>query len=432
MGTPSAHAMPEHWTELNVAKRQRKLCSEAVGAIKTSCRAKCSKENVLECQKCYCKLMDTLRARYGESEDREWFAQRRAFLHELDGLFQDAKDRRRSLKSIDARVESEKEAWYRWVLRRYPEFIALSDRGFNQEELRSMLDDPDRSREELVKTMLDGIGKPPDWPEGVDNFAEKAGAVKDNAADLKQLYIAEFFINQSTGEVFANAQKYLDEYRNSEGLTLEDIIDKIVLDFQQSRGAQPQRESHQRRLDELRRAKRAFEQNKMQTKSLRGVQAENAGSELYDLPPCLVCGNGCDTVDVLSCTLCQALVQIGGEEGLTVYCSEECYFKGHDDHVESQHDCEAGDKCVQLTDEDVEMGDAISRAVICTGCLDLKKATVYCSERCAVVNIAIHRRRKHGAEAAEEEGSKLTSPLQVFVDSTLQSRNPGLKMTRVD
>lgn len=329
MGTPSAHAMPEHWTELNVAKRQKKLCSEAVESIKASCKKECGKDNVTDCEQCYGKLMDTLRARYSESEEREWFAQRRAFLHELDGLFQDAKERKRSLKSIEARIESEKEAWYRWVLRRYPEFIAVSDRGFNQEELRSMLDDPDRSREELVNTMLEGIGKPADWPTGVDNFAEKVGANKDNAAELKKLYIAEFFINQSTGDVFDNAKKYLDEYQNSESMTFEDIIDKIVQDFQQNRSSQPQRENHQKRLDELRRAKTAFEQNKMQAKSLRGAQAGSAGAELYDLPPCSVCSKKVDNNDVLSCGACQALVQLGGSAKLTVYCSEQCYSKGH-------------------------------------------------------------------------------------------------------
>lgn len=329
MGTPSAHAMPEHWTELSVAKRQKQQCSEDVAAIKAACKKDCGKDNVAECQQCYGKIIDRLRSRYSESEEREWFAQRRAFLHELDGLFQDAKDRKRSLKSIEARIESEKEAWYRWVLRRYPEFIAVSDRGLNQDELRSMLDDPDKSREELVKTMLEGIGKPADWPAGVDGFAEKAGAAKDNPAELKKLYIAEFFINQSTGEALANAQKYLDEYRDNDNMTLEEIIDKIVRDFQQSRSSLPQREGHQRRLDELRRAKTAFEQNKMQAKSLRGAQAGTAGPELYQLPPCSVCGKDIDSSDVLSCGLCQALVQIGGESKMTVYCSEACYSKGH-------------------------------------------------------------------------------------------------------
>ncbi|QPH17804.1 hypothetical protein C2857_002704 [Epichloe festucae Fl1] len=433
MGTPSNHSMPEHWTELSVSKRQKALCLEQVTALKKSCKQNCGKDNVTDCQECYGKLMDRLRSRYSDSEEREWFAQRRAFLHELDGLFQDAKDGKRSIKSIEARIESEKEAWYRWVLRRYPEFIAVSDRGVNQDELRGMLDDPDRSREELVQTMLEGIGRPPDWPSGVDEFADKVGATKDGG-ELKRLYMAEFFINQSTGQVLENAEKYLEEYKNSESMALEDIMDKIVQDLQRSRSAQPQRDSHRRRLDELRRAKTAFEQNRMQAKSLKGAQAGSVKAELYDLPPCLVCGGEVSASDVFSCAVCQALVQAGGDAKLTVYCSEKCYSTGHDGHVDSAHDCEAGNDCVQLSDEDVEMdmGDGTSTTVCCNECLERKQATLYCSERCAVANIAKHRLGKHGARTAHEEearGLVLVNPLQSFVEATLAGQNPGLKMT---
>ncbi|KAG6014678.1 hypothetical protein E4U54_004974 [Claviceps lovelessii] len=432
MATPSSHSMPEHWTELNVSKRQKALCLEQVAALKASCKQNCGKNKVTECHECYGKVLDRLRSRYSESEEREWFAQRRAFMHELDGLFQDAKDGKRSIKSIEARIESEKEAWYRWVLRKYPEFIAVSDRGVNRDEIRGMLDDPDRSREELVQTMLEGIGKPPNWPSDVDEFAERVSATKDSA-DLKKLYIAEFFINQSTGQVLENAEKYLEDYKSSDSMELEDIMDKIVVDLQKSRSAQPQRDNHMRRLDELRRAKTAFEQNRMQAKSLKGTQAGSAKPELYELPPCLVCGKEVSTSDVLSCAICQALVQIGGDAKLTVYCSEDCFGRGHDGHVDSTHDCEAGDRCVQLSDEDVEMDDGTPTTVCCNECLDLKKATLYCSERCAVANIGRHRFGKHGVKtAAAETARSLVTPLHQFVEATLTDQNPGLQMSPVN
>ncbi|KAG5942561.1 hypothetical protein E4U53_007224 [Claviceps sorghi] len=423
--------MPEHWTELSVSKRQKALCLEQVAALRASCKQNCGKDDVTECRECYGKVMDRLRSRYSESGEREWFAQRRAFMHELDGLFQDAKDGKRSIKSIEARIESEKEAWYRWVLRRYPEFIAVSDRGVNRDEIRGMLDDPDRSREELVQTMLEGIGTPQNWPSDVEDFAERVSATKDRG-ELKKLYIAEFFINQSTGQVLENAEKYLEDYQSSDSMALEDIMDKIVADLQRSRSAQPQRDNHMRRLDELRRAKTAFEQNRMQAKSLKGAQAGSAKSELDDLPPCLVCGEKVSNSDVRSCSLCQALVQVGGDAKLTVYCSDGCYVKGHDGHVDSTHDCEAGDHCVQLGDEDVEMADGTSTTVCCNACLDLKRATLYCSERCAVANIAKHRLKKHGAETvAAGKARSLVRPLQQFVDATLADQNPGLEIRPV-
>lgn len=329
MGTPSIHALPEHWTELNAARRQRRLCAEQVEAIKGSCKDEFGTDDVAEHPQYYGKLLDRIRARYNDSEEREWFAQRRAFLHELDGLFQDAKEGKRTLSSIEARIESEKEAWYRWVLRRYPEFIAVSDRGANQEEIRGMLDDPDRSREELVRTMMEAIGQPADSHVHVVSFAEKVDAVKDDADELKKLYIAEFFTNHESGTPLRNSERYLEEYRNSNTMTLEDVIDRIMQDFQRSRNSQPQREEHKRRLDELRRAKTAFEQNRMQAKGLKEAQALGAGPELYEVQPCLVCGTRVSLSDVFSCAVCQAMVQLGGEARLALYCSEQCFSKGH-------------------------------------------------------------------------------------------------------
>ncbi|KAG6018659.1 hypothetical protein E4U41_003682 [Claviceps citrina] len=474
MATPSSHAMPEHWTELNASRRQRALCSERVAALKGRCRQDCGKATVADCPSCHGKLMDLLRSRYSESEDREWFSHRRAFLHELDGLFQDAKDRKRTLGSIEARIESEKEAWYRWVLRRYPEFIAVSDRGVDRDEIRRMLDDPDRSRDELVQTMLDGIGKPldPDWPAAVDDFARRVEAAGPEAAALKQLYMAEFFTNRSTGQVLDNAAPYLAEYRAAgDGTALEHMMDKIVADLQRSRSAQPQRDRHSQRLDELRRARTAFEQNRMQARSRKGAGAQAAAAaaaaggadadadpdpELYDLPPCLVCGRDVPTSDVFSCTVCQAVKQAGGDAELTVYCSEDCYRKGHHSHVDAAHDCEAANNCVQLSHDDDDEDDGHdardatpATAVCCTDCLHhSKQATLYCSERCALANIAKHRLAKHhhhhqhertatrdNKDKHEQEprrGVGLVRPLRAFVEATLVGRNPGLEMRMVD
>ncbi|KAG5914471.1 hypothetical protein E4U42_000474, partial [Claviceps africana] len=102
-------------------------------------------------------------------------------------------------------------------------------------------------------------------------------------------------------------------------------------------------------------------------------------------------------------------------------------------HVDSTHDCEAGDRCVQLGDEDVEMTDGTSTTVCCNECLERKRATLYCSESCAVANMAKHRREKHGAgtAGAAEKARSLVSRLQQFVETTLADQNPGLKMSPV-
>lgn len=82
---------------------------------------------------------------------------------------------------------------------------------------------------------------------------------------------------------------------------------------------------------------------------------------------------------------------------------------------------------MQLHDEDVEMGDAQSKLVLCKECLDIKEVTPYCSERCAVQNIASHRLLKH--ESKTSDAQSLVSPLEEVVMSTLKTKNPGLNLS---
>ncbi|PHH76405.1 hypothetical protein CDD82_4003 [Ophiocordyceps australis] len=416
MAAPSTHVMPEHWTELNAAKTQRRLCSQRTEDIKSACLNNCGKSHMTECQSCYAKALDEIRGRYMESQEREWFTQRKAFLHELDGLFQDAKDGKRSLLSIESRIESEKEAWYRWVLRKYPAFMTASGSASNHDELRSMLDDPDRSREQLVKMMLEGVGQPPGWPSSVETFAEKASAAADRVDELKALYADEFFFNKDSGALIDGAHKYLDGYRATEGMTLEQVIDRIESDMKENKNTQPRREGHQQRLDELRRAKTAFERDKMQAKSRMATKQGPAATEiLYNLPPC------------------QVTAQMGGTAKMAVYCGEECFLKGHKDHVAAVHSCEAGDKCVQLRDGDEVMGDATSKTALCRECLELKHMTLYCSDRCAGANIPDHRQNRHGKSTAAGNALELlVASTEDTVRALLEQMNPGLKMARVE
>ena len=87
-------------------------------------------------------------------------------------MFTEAKERKIDLKVLEDRIDSEKEAWYRWMLRRHPDFLAVAEDGARQQELRDMLDDPDHSREVLIEEMWEGVGQPKIWAAKVDEFAE--------------------------------------------------------------------------------------------------------------------------------------------------------------------------------------------------------------------------------------------------------------------
>ncbi|KAM0670296.1 hypothetical protein ACQRIU_000691 [Beauveria bassiana] len=384
----ASQVLPEHWSELNAARRQRHLCVADVNKLKSSCVKDCGKKHVAECRECYRKVLDRLRKRYSESRDREWFSQRRAFLQELDDMFTDAKDYNGSLQAIEAHIESEKEAWYRWVLRRHPDFLEVAEHNAPLEEMRGMLGDPDRSREELVAMMWQGVGKPDDWSDRVDKFAEKVSALKDQPEELKKLYILEFFKDEKQDRVLDYAQPYLDQYQASDRMTLEQIVGRIVDDNHRSKSSQSQRDTHASRLDELRRAKTAFEQKRKESKALlREAQANK----------------------------------------LTVYCSEECYRKGQEEHIWKQHDCSAGEQCVQLTDEDTMMTDNSTQAVLCKKCIDDKRATVYCSERCASERLAAHMKEAHGSSSVTDAKSAAV-PISEVVGPALERENPTLKI----
>lgn len=322
-------ALPEHWTELIASRKERRACAQDVDTIKKSCEAEHGTKHVVECQGCFEKVLDRMLARFNQESSREWFAGRRAAVLGLENLFAEAKERKADLKDIEASIGSEKEAWYRWVLRRYPEFLAVAESDVDQEEVRGALDDPDKSREELVAIVSQAAGMPGDWSFKVDAFADKVEAANGDPQALQKLYVEEFFINQSTGEALEDAQKFLDEYRSSQEAGLEHIIDKILSVNKDSRTSQAQRNMHQKRLDELRRAKTAFEKNKQLAKSQQqGAQASNVDDRYYNLPPCSVCQKEVDSSDVSSCEICQMMAQMGGDKPMTLYCSDACHDKG--------------------------------------------------------------------------------------------------------
>lgn len=330
MVTSTMSALPEHWTELNASRENRRLCAEDVESIKKKWEAEGdSSKPVVQSPEHLGQILNRMLQRYQDSSDREWFSERRAVVLGLETMFSEAKEGRVSLKEIEASIGSEKEAWYRWVLRKYPEFLAVAGPGVDQEDVRSILDDPDRSREELVAVVGQAVGMSADWSERVDAFAEKVVAAKGDSAELKKLYISEFFKNPSTGETLQDAQEYLDMYEADRDMGLEAIIDKIIAANRADRNSQAQRGAHQRRLDELRRAKTAFEQNNVRSKSQKeNPQANLVDEAYYNLPPCSVCKKDVDPSRVIACPICQMILHMGGQKALTVYCSEGCYEKG--------------------------------------------------------------------------------------------------------
>lgn len=400
-----------------------------------------------DCPECYAKVLETMRAQYGESQGREWFSQRSAFLEELNALFNDGTNRTRNLPVIEKRIESEKEAWYRWVMRTYPAFLTSGDRDVDPGLLRSMLNDPDTSRDELSKRVWERLGQSEQWSKDVDLVVDLLGEGMEQTRELKKVFIRLLFMDSETNEPLPYSRKYLEIYERSNWMGPEDIVDRIVQDEQATMTSQSQRDEHLARLADLHRARTAMEQTRQKAKSqaAQASQTPTIAEELYNLPPCEVCQKVVPPEEVFSCVLCQLLTQIGGKHKLTVYCSQECYENGHvrggvvvhmnsmltteqDAHVEKEHDCEAGDDCVQGYEED-EFEDDGKQTVICDACIDEKESAIYCSVRCATQNLPHHYEKKHGMKTGPEDIGDLVSPLWKLAQKTLKEGNPGLSMT---
>lgn len=76
------------------------------------------------------------------------------------------------------------------------------------------------------------------------------------------------------------------------------------------------------------------------------------------------------------------------------------------------------------------MSDGVLEPVLCKECFADKRATVYCSERCASERIETHLKDVHGASFATGAKSAAIT-LSHVVDSTLEKENPTLKIEHV-
>lgn len=317
------------WTELIASRRQRQKCADDVEELKRTCEKECGKKHIVECEQCYKQVLERMRQRYADSSEKEWFTERRAFISELDGAFNDAKNYHKNVEAIEASIEAEKEAWYRWVFRKNPEYLQVADHSPALQQLRDLLDDPECSRDELVTAMWRGVGKPDDWEAKLEEFLPRVDALNGKDDELRKMYLPEFFLDEA-GQPLEHAQGCFEEFRDDKTKTIQDIATSIALDNQRARSAQPQRDNQVKRLDELRRAKTAFEQNRLHAKRLLSqAQHVKVRDEFRTLPPCVVCGNLVLREDVISCSLCQTILQLGGDIGLTLYCTDECFQEGH-------------------------------------------------------------------------------------------------------
>lgn len=280
---------------------------------------------------------------------------------------------------------------------------------------------------------------------------ERLAAAGDDQAG-KVGVLKEMFFEGDDGTVPEDQQKYLDMLLH-QGLSMEQVVDRILEERQAALGAREQTDKLTQRLNELRRARTAHEAQKSRKAQRReSLAQQRVPDELYALPACTVCGEAPNTEEFFCCSICTVLAGAGVQEKQTVFCSKKCEEKGYvrlqltlvsphnppppptlfsvfvsnrqawqAAHAET-HICSSAWDCIQVQqkpqtgtsgDQDTRMDDeppAPNDLCFCTECLTaVKQPTMWCSPACADANFQSHRdevhlpeRKKRGLDVDDE------------------------------
>jgi hypothetical protein len=261
---------------------------------------------------------------------------------------------------------------------------------------------------------------------------ERLAAAGDDQAG-KVGVLKEMFFEGDDGTVPEDQQKYLDMLLH-QGLSMEQVVDRILEERQAALGAREQTDKLTQRLNELRRARTAHEAQKSRKAQRReSLAQQRVPDELYVLPACTVCGETPRTDEFFCCSICTVLAGTGVQEKQTVFCSRRCEEKGYVSlnqpvippplsvlvsdrrawqapHAET-HICSSAWDCIQVQqkpqtgasgDQDTRMDEAPPASndlCFCTECLtSLKQPTLWCSPACADANFQSHREGIHVPE----------------------------------
>ncbi|AEO65050.1 uncharacterized protein THITE_2111602 [Thermothielavioides terrestris NRRL 8126] len=423
------------------ASRSTQFATEAA-QIRTNCHAQHGDTNsLISCPQCYEAVLEAFRARYlgfkprptagspaadqqpqqqqqqqqqNQEQQREWFASRRAFLSDLDDLISSAKEYQVSPQAVDDRVREERSRWYAERVRASLLRLVVEDPSSRAAVFEKLEDlssasalgaDPVRLAREVAEILSRG---PLAAERGTGDLPGKLAAATDGAGSAEVLRDA-FFVAED-GTVPADHQKYLDMLLR-QGLSMEQVVDRILEERQAAAGAKEQAAKLSQRLDELRRARAAHEAQKSRKAQRReSLALQKVPDELYDLPACAVCGGAPSTRDYFCCSICTILADRGIQQRQTLFCSAKCEENGHASHA-GTHTCASSSGCIRphanfpsnpTDDQDTHMDEAPpspNDLRFCTECLgSLKQPTIWCSLACAEANFRTHREDVHLAE----------------------------------
>ncbi|KAJ9155735.1 hypothetical protein NKR23_g1628 [Pleurostoma richardsiae] len=475
------------WSSLPASRSAAQRCKDDISALKETCAASHpSADHIVQCPDCYPLLVDRLRERFfppsssstpplssppaspstqkPQPAAHEWFSSRPSFLADLDALFArvrayDGVD----LAALDARIATERRLWYLERVRATPAVRrALEDLLGRRDLVRraalagSELEDADGDSDaaaffgELVGDIRAALRGGDGGERAAAPFLERLGATQPGDRAARAEILKEALFVEDGGEVPERAAAYLDVLMNGDkdlSSALDDLVNRVLSDRQAAVGVRDRKERHERRLDELRRARTAHEAEKARKKAAAGGHTGGSNGSItangtvggaagahhhpppdwmYEMAPCDACGRTPTTGDFVVCGVCLVLVGLRVREQKTMYCSVACKDRGLESHIKAAHKCTSGDSCIQL--QAAQPGSAASHApnsghssssrttangpvsttappspepYLCRTCVkDPRRAgsALFCSLQCAEANFRAHRERAHTPE----------------------------------
>ncbi|KAK4133373.1 hypothetical protein BT67DRAFT_434819 [Trichocladium antarcticum] len=406
--------MTEILRQYTLAASKSKHLATHAAQIKSTCLAQHqhgdSTKSLLSCPPCYSALLDAFKTTYytpppppnpplSDPQTQQHQQEERPpslpSVPALPSLIDSAAAYQTSPQAIDDLVRAARSRWYAAKVRTLlPRLLAAEDAAGARAAVLEKLEDLAATRDGDGDG--DGDGDADVVCAAAGEIAEilRTGPLAPGGVDVGD--VAGRLAAVSGG---AGCQRYLDMLAH-QGLSMEQVVDRILDERQATAGAREQADKLGQRLDELRRARATHELQKSKKAQRReSLAQQRVPDELYDLPACSVCGETPTTTDFFCCSICTILAGRGVMEQPTVFCSQACEEKGHASHAET-HLCSSSSKCTQLqrddSGKDTPPRPSPHDLRFCTECLvSLKQPTLWCSLACADADFQHHRDEVH-------------------------------------
>lgn len=308
----------EAWDYLAAYQALRAQGADEVAKIKAACaQSHPQHKHVIQCRECYPRIINLIRSTYLDSKDPQWFSGREAFLSDLNALFAAALHYDVKLEDVDALIEAEERDWYFEQVKASPSILKTLEEFLDRKDLVGKVGSKDVTFEGLVEDMRAALGRGAD-PKTAQEALVRLTAIKTPEERL-QVYKKTFFQEQPNEPISEKTQLYLDKLQA--GATIKEVVNKVNSDAAASVGLPDQKEKFQKRIEELQRAKAAYE---LQKSKKATQKPQPAAEKTYDLPPCNACHKEVDKEDFIACPYCTILQDAGIRPRTTVWCTQPC------------------------------------------------------------------------------------------------------------